>query len=80
MFQNRGHFEDYLHTAAGRIQQKFHGWKGREDFLKIRNRIVKIQARVRGHQVRKQYKRVVWSVGIVEKAIWRWRRKRTGLR
>jgi hypothetical protein len=38
------------------------------------------QAHVRGHQVRKQYKRVVWSVGIVEKAILRWRRKRTGLR
>lgn len=35
---------------------------------------------MRGHQVRKQYKKVVWSVGIVEKAILRWRRKRTGLR
>lgn len=39
-----------------------------------------LQAHVRGHQVRKQYKRVVWSVGIIEKAILRWRRKRTGLR
>lgn len=35
---------------------------------------------MRGHQVRKQYKKVVWSVGIVEKAILRWRRKRAGLR
>ena len=35
---------------------------------------------MRGHQVRKQYKKVVWSVSIVEKAILRWRRKRPGLR
>ncbi|XP_059429611.1 calmodulin-binding transcription activator 2-like isoform X3 [Corylus avellana] len=74
------HFEEYLHSAAVKIQQKYRGWKGRKEFLKIRNRIVKIQAHVRGHQVRKQYKKVVWSVSIVEKAILRWRRKRTGLR
>lgn len=75
-----GHFKDYLHSAAVKIQQKYRGWKGREDFLKIRSRIVKIQAHVRGHQVRKQYKKVVWSVGIVEKAILRWRRRGSGLR
>ncbi|PKI47199.1 hypothetical protein CRG98_032421 [Punica granatum] len=78
--QKVGHFEDYLHSAAIRIQQKYRGWKGRKEFLKIRNRIVKVQAHVRGHQVRKQYKKVVWSVSIVEKAILRWRRKRVGLR
>lgn len=39
-----------------------------------------LQAHVRGHQVRKQYKKVVWSVSIVEKAILRWRRKGAGLR
>uniref|UniRef100_A0A2P2KCL2 Calmodulin-binding transcription activator 3 isoform X2 n=2 Tax=Rhizophora mucronata TaxID=61149 RepID=A0A2P2KCL2_RHIMU len=78
--QKSTHFEDYLHSAAVRIQQKYRGWKGRKEFLKIRNRIVKIQAHVRGHQVRKQYKKVVWSVGIVEKAILRWRRKGAGLR
>ena len=38
-----GHFKDYLHSAAVKIQQKYRGWKGREDFLKIRSRIVKIQ-------------------------------------
>eukprot|EP00268_Persea_americana_P020494 TRINITY_DN2066_c0_g1_i4.p1 TRINITY_DN2066_c0_g1~~TRINITY_DN2066_c0_g1_i4.p1 ORF type:complete len:1029 (+),score=221.63 TRINITY_DN2066_c0_g1_i4:351-3437(+) len=74
------HFSDSLHTAAVRIQQKYRGWKGRKEFIKIRNRIVKIQAHVRGHQVRKQYKKVVWSVSIVEKAILRWRRKGAGLR
>lgn len=78
--QKSSHFEDYLHTAAVKIQQKYRGWKGRKEFLKIRNRIVKIQAHVRGHQVRKQYKKVVWSVSIVEKAILRWRRKGAGLR
>lgn len=74
------HYEDYLHVAAVRIQQNYRGWKGRRDFLKIRNRIVKIQAHVRGYQVRKQYRKVIWSVSIVEKAILRWRRKRVGLR
>ncbi|CAI8591409.1 unnamed protein product [Vicia faba] len=37
-------------------------------------------AHVRGHQVRKQYKTVIWSVGILEKVILRWRRKGSGLR
>ncbi|MQL91488.1 hypothetical protein Taro_024098 [Colocasia esculenta] len=78
--QKTVHYNDSLHTAAVRIQQKYRGWKGRKEFLKIRNRIVKLQAHVRGHQVRKQYKKIVWSVGIVEKAILRWRRKGTGLR
>ncbi|XP_020226050.1 calmodulin-binding transcription activator 1 isoform X1 [Cajanus cajan] len=78
--QKMGHFEDYLHLAALRIQKRYRGWKGRKDFLKIRDRIVKIQAHIRGHQVRKQYKKVVWSVSIVEKVILRWRRKGAGLR
>ncbi|KAL2338900.1 hypothetical protein Fmac_013346 [Flemingia macrophylla] len=78
--QKTGHFEDYLHFAALRIQNRYRGWKGRKGFLKIRDRIVKIQAHIRGHEVRKQYKKVVWSVSIVEKAILRWRRKGAGLR
>ncbi|PWA79606.1 hypothetical protein CTI12_AA204840 [Artemisia annua] len=78
--QKSSHYEDYLHVAASRIQQKYLGWKGKNDFKKIRERIVKIQAHYRGHQVRKHYKKVVWSVGIVEKAILRWRRKSHGLR
>ncbi|PKU78928.1 calmodulin-binding transcription activator 2-like [Dendrobium catenatum] len=75
-----GHFNEYLHISAIKIQKKYRGWKSRKEFLKIRDRIVKIQAHVRGHQVRKQYKKVVWSVGIVEKVILRWRRKGSGLR
>ncbi|MQM06753.1 hypothetical protein Taro_039582 [Colocasia esculenta] len=67
-------------AAAIRIQNKFRGWKGRKDFLIMRQRIVKIQAHVRGHLVRKHYKKIVWTVGIVEKAILRWRRKGSGLR
>lgn len=35
---------------------------------------------MRGYQVRKQYKRLVWSVSILEKVILRWRRKGAGLR
>ncbi|XP_030508325.2 calmodulin-binding transcription activator 2 isoform X1 [Cannabis sativa] len=78
--QKSSHFEDYLHSAAKKIQKKYRGWKGRKEFLDIRSRIVKIQAHVRGHQVRKQYKKVVWSVSILEKLILRWRRKGSGLR
>ncbi|XP_021887089.1 calmodulin-binding transcription activator 3-like [Carica papaya] len=74
-----GHDEP-AHAAAIRIQNKFRGWKGRKDFLIIRQRIVKIQAHVRGHQVRKNYKKIIWSVGILEKIILRWRRKGSGLR
>ncbi|NP_001266138.1 calmodulin-binding transcription factor SR4 [Solanum lycopersicum] len=73
-------FEDYLHSAAINIQQKYCGWKGRREFLKVHNQIVKMQALVRGHEVRKQYKKFVWAVSILEKGILRWRRKKTGLR
>lgn len=41
------------------------------------------KAHVRGHQVRKNYKnykKIVWSVMVVEKAVLRWRRKGSGLR
>lgn len=78
--QKVNHFEDYLHSASIKIQQKYRGWKGRREFMKIRNRIVKIQGHVHGHQVRKLYKKFVWSVSIPEKIILRWRRKKTGLR
>lgn len=75
-------YEDELaHVAAAvRIQQNFRGWKGRRNFLLFRQQVVKIQAHFRGHQVRKQYKKIIWSVSIVEKAILRWRRKGRGLR
>ena len=39
-----------------------------------------VKAHVRGHQVRKKYKTIIWSVGILEKVILRWRRKGSGLR
>lgn len=41
--RKQGHFEEYLHSAAAKIQQRYCGWKGRKEFLKIRSRIVKIQ-------------------------------------
>ncbi|KAE8704926.1 Calmodulin-binding transcription activator 3 [Hibiscus syriacus] len=75
-----GQHDESVNAAAIRIQNKFRGWKGRKEFLIIRQRIVKIQAHVRGHQVRKNYRKIVWSVGIVEKVILRWRRKGSGLR
>ncbi|XP_051116317.1 calmodulin-binding transcription activator 4 [Andrographis paniculata] len=66
-------------VAALSIQKKYRGWKGRKDFLSLRQKVVKIQAHVRGYQVRKNYK-VCWAVGILEKVVLRWRRRGVGLR
>lgn len=68
-----------LHGAALCIQKKYRGWKGRKNFLTLRKNIVKIQAHVRGYQVRKKY-RLLWCVNVLEKVILRWRRKGVGLR
>ncbi|XP_078433125.1 calmodulin-binding transcription activator 4-like isoform X2 [Wolffia australiana] len=69
-----------LHSAALYIQRKFRGWRGRQSFLTLRQNVVKIQAHVRGHQVRKKYKQFIWTVGVLEKVILRWRRRGSGLR
>lgn len=39
-----------------------------------------LQAAFRGYQVRRQYQKITWSVGVLEKAILRWRLKRKGFR
>ncbi|GAB2220377.1 hypothetical protein Drorol1_Dr00008026 [Drosera rotundifolia] len=67
-------------TAALSIQKNYRGWKGRKNFLAFRQKVVKIQANVRGYQVRKKYKVICWAVGVLEKVILRWRRKRLGFR
>uniref|UniRef100_A0A2P2J6R9 Uncharacterized protein MANES_12G009600 n=1 Tax=Rhizophora mucronata TaxID=61149 RepID=A0A2P2J6R9_RHIMU len=67
-------------SAALSIQKKYRGWKGRKDFLALRQKVVKIQAHVRGYQVRKHYRVICWAVGILDKAVLRWRRKGAGLR
>ncbi|KAK7359362.1 hypothetical protein VNO77_01319 [Canavalia gladiata] len=67
------------YDSAVSIQKKYRGWKGRKDFLALRQKVVKIQAHVRGYQVRKHYK-VIWAVGILDKVVLRWRRKGVGLR
>ncbi|CAM6129352.1 unnamed protein product [Calypogeia fissa] len=78
----RGHQKNKIkqHLAAIRIQQKFRGWKGRKEFINIRQRIIKLQAHVRGRLVRNQYRKIIWSVSIVEKIVLRWLRKRKGLK
>ncbi|KAL5197714.1 hypothetical protein ABZP36_001226 [Zizania latifolia] len=66
--------------AAARIQSHFRTWQMRRNFINMRRQVIKIQAVYRGHQVRRQYRKVIWSVGVVEKAILRWRKKKRGLR
>lgn len=66
--------------AAAQIQNHFRTWKVRKNFTNMRRQAIRIQAAYRGHQVRRQYRKVIWSVGVVEKAILRWRKKRKGLR
>ncbi|CAN0919641.1 Calmodulin-binding transcription activator 3 [Linum grandiflorum] len=80
LINTKGNKNAPVEASAVRIQNKFRSWKGRTAFLVLRQQIVKIQAHVRGYQVRKNYKKILWSVGIVEKVILRWRRKRSGLR
>ncbi|KAG5632613.1 hypothetical protein H5410_004330 [Solanum commersonii] len=67
-------------AAAARIQFRFRTWKMRKDFLTMRRHAIKIQAMFRGFQERKQYRKIVWSVGVLEKAVLRWRLKRKGFR
>ncbi|KAF9601199.1 hypothetical protein IFM89_017384 [Coptis chinensis] len=38
-----GLHDEPVHVATMRIHNKFHGWKGRKEFLVIRQRIIKIQ-------------------------------------
>ncbi|KAK6930251.1 IQ motif, EF-hand binding site [Dillenia turbinata] len=67
-------------AAAARIQYRFRTWKMRREFLNMRRQAIRIQAAFRGFQVRRQYRKILWSVGVLEKAILRWRLKRKGLR
>ncbi|CAA7404679.1 unnamed protein product [Spirodela intermedia] len=76
----RGHRDQKLQSAALCIQKKYRGWRGRKNYLTLRQHVVKIQAHIRGHQVRKKYEEFTWMVGFLEKAILRWRRKGVGLR
>ncbi|XP_027919301.1 calmodulin-binding transcription activator 5-like isoform X2 [Vigna unguiculata] len=66
--------------AAARIQCTFRTWKIRKEFLLMRRHAVKIQAAFRCFQLRKHYRKILWSVGVVEKAVLRWRLKRRGFR
>ncbi|XP_024194126.1 calmodulin-binding transcription activator 5 [Rosa chinensis] len=67
-------------AAAARIQYRFRTWKIRQEFLNMRRQAVKIQAAFRAFQTRKQYRKILWGVGVLEKAVLRWRLKRKGLR
>ncbi|XP_050216986.1 calmodulin-binding transcription activator 5 [Mercurialis annua] len=67
-------------AAVVRIQYRFRTWKMRKEFLNMRRQAIKIQAIIRGYQVRRQYRKIMWSVGVLEKAILRWRLKRKGFR
>ncbi|XP_077229908.1 calmodulin-binding transcription activator 4-like isoform X2 [Tasmannia lanceolata] len=69
-----------FNKAALSIQKNYRGWKRRKEFLTLRRNVVKIQAHVRGHQVRKHYKEILWAVGVLEKVMLRWRRRGVGLR
>ena len=42
--------------------------------------LLQLQAIFRGFQVRKQYRKIIFAVGVLEKVILRWRLKRKGFR
>ncbi|CAN6270445.1 unnamed protein product [Urochloa humidicola] len=79
-FYHQASSGQFYDKAAVSIQKKYKGWKGRKHFLNMRRNAVKIQAHVRGHQVRKKYRTIVSTVSVLEKVILRWRRKGHGLR
>ncbi|KAF6148457.1 hypothetical protein GIB67_038812 [Kingdonia uniflora] len=76
----RGHRDHKFDKEALSIQKKYRGWKERKDFLTLRQKVVRIQAHVRGHQVRKKYGVILWAVNILDKVVLRWRRRGAGLR
>ncbi|KAI5073595.1 hypothetical protein GOP47_0011608 [Adiantum capillus-veneris] len=67
-------------SAALQIQNRFRVWKTRKNYLSLRQNVIKIQAYYRMHRARKHYHKIIWSVGVLEKAILRWRQRRKGLR
>ncbi|XP_022721859.1 calmodulin-binding transcription activator 5-like [Durio zibethinus] len=67
-------------AAAASIQYRFRTWKMHKNFVNMRRQAIKIQAAFRGFQVRRQYRKILWSVGVLEKAILRWRLKKKGFR
>lgn len=67
-------------NAALQIQNRYRVWKSRKEFLNLRQNVIKIQAYFRMHRARKQYHKFIWSVGVLEKAVLRWRQRRKGLR
>ncbi|XP_019455972.1 PREDICTED: calmodulin-binding transcription activator 5-like isoform X2 [Lupinus angustifolius] len=67
-------------AAAARIQHTYRTWKTRKEFLNMRRQAIKIQAAFRCFKLRKHYRKILWSVGVVEKAVLRWRLKRRGFR
>ncbi|KAL5724854.1 hypothetical protein ACHQM5_008065 [Ranunculus cassubicifolius] len=69
-----------LDKSALSIQKKYRGWQKRQEFLALRQKIVMIQAHVRGYIARRMYKKIVWAVGVLDKVVLRWSRKRVGLR
>ncbi|MQM03550.1 hypothetical protein Taro_036330, partial [Colocasia esculenta] len=76
----RNHSRRKMMKAAARIQGTFRTWQARKNFLNMRRQAIRIQAIFRGHLVRRQYRKITWSVGVLEKAVLRWRLKRKGLR
>eukprot|EP00850_Spirogloea_muscicola_P019471 SM000191S05220 [mRNA] locus=s191:221872:227911:+ [translate_table: standard] len=74
--QQKVHRQKLQHTAATRIQRRYRGWRGRRDFLQLRQRIIRLQARVKGKLQREKYQKIQWSVGVLQKAIIRWRQRR----
>lgn len=76
----RNHREQKIkESAALQIQNGYRVWKSRKDYLNLRQKVIKIQAYFRMHRARRHYHKIIWSVGILEKAILRWRQKRKGL-
>lgn len=67
--QKPGHHDEPVHAAATRIQNKFRSWKGRKDFLIIRQQIIKIQVHINVSWLRLIFCLIVYCSTFIKKNI-----------
>nr|XP_055055414.1 unconventional myosin-Ih isoform X1 [Misgurnus anguillicaudatus] len=69
LFATEDAFEVCKHELATRIQAKYKGYRGKEEYQRQREAATKIEACWRGLQARKERERRAWAVKVIKKFI-----------
>ncbi|XP_057215605.1 unconventional myosin-Ih isoform X2 [Triplophysa rosa] len=69
LFATEDAFEVCKHELATRIQAKYKGYRGREEYQRQREAATKIETCWRGLQARKERERRAWAVKVIKKFI-----------